>query len=234
MAEKKQTFLQTVYSDVSSSYERINHILTLGLDTYWRRRAVKIASASNQGRWADMCTGTAELAAMLKRHATNSTQVYGFDFSLPMLLEGAKKNETLGIKFTTTDVRFLPLANESLDLATSSFATRNINLSRDILTETFAEYYRVLKPGGRFVNLETSIPPSPIIRAMFNLYIRLFVKVIGSAVSGSSPGYAYLAKSIPSFYSAEQLAEIMINAGFKEVRVHRQMLGAVAIHEAIK
>lgn len=234
MSAKKQTFLQGVYAEVSTTYERINHILTLGLDTIWRRRAVAIATAAKPGRWADMCTGTAELAALLSRSAPAGTTVFGFDFSLPMLQNGAAKPECRDIRFTTTDVRFLPLSCASLDLLTSSFATRNINLSREILTETFTEYHRALKPGGMFINLETSIPPSPIIRALFNLYIRLFVKVIGSTVSGSSPGYAYLAKSIPRFYPAEDLAQIMKTAGFSEVRIHRQVFGAVAIHEAIK
>ena len=232
MAAKKREFLQDVFSEVPSTYERINHILTLGLDRLWRKRAATIATTASAGRWADMCTGTAEMAAKLKSLAPGGTSVCAFDFSLPMIQNAVLKSDTNGIRFTATNVRSLPLPPESIDLITMSFATRNINLSREVLTETFTEYHRVLKPGALFVNLETSMPPSALIRLFFKLYIKLFVKPIGSRISGSKKGYAYLAKTIPRFYTAEVLANIMRDAGFSDVRIHPQLFGVAAIHEA--
>jgi demethylmenaquinone methyltransferase/2-methoxy-6-polyprenyl-1,4-benzoquinol methylase len=96
------------------------------------------------------------------------------------------------------------------------------------------EFNRVLKPGGRFVNLETSQPASGAFRWLFHLYVKLFVKPVGSLISGSKAGYGYLANTIPRFYRAEQLAAIMEEAGFTISGVRRLTLGAAAIHECVK
>jgi demethylmenaquinone methyltransferase/2-methoxy-6-polyprenyl-1,4-benzoquinol methylase len=92
----------------------------------------------------------------------------------------------------------------------------------------------VLKPGGRFVNLETSRPPSAPIRKCFDLYVKLFVERLGRRLSGAATAYAYLAATIPRFYAAEELAAIMREAGFEEVTFQRLLFGAAAIHQAIK
>ena len=96
------------------------------------------------------------------------------------------------------------------------------------------EFYRILKPGGRFVNLETSRPSFWPVRKCFHLYVKLFVKSIGSRISGSRAAYTYLATTIPRFYSAQELADIMRQAGFDKVTFQQYMFGAVAIHQAMK
>ena len=116
-----------------------------------------------------MCTGTGETAADLRRLAPHGTAIYALDFSLPMLREAKRKPEAEHIHFATSDVRWLPFPNESFDLVTISFATRNINLSEDILVQSFAEFHRILKPGGRFVNLETSQPSLLPLKKCFHL-----------------------------------------------------------------
>jgi len=234
MTDKKGGFVEKVFSQVPATYELVNHVLTLGLDILWRRRAARIAAAAGGSQWADMCTGTGETAVYLRRLAPDTTTVYGVDFSEPMLREARKKPEANGINFVVSDIKSLPFADASFDVLTMSFATRNINLSREVLVESFAEYCRVLKPGGRFVNLETSRPPFGPVRKLFDLYIKLFVKAIGSRISGSATAYRYLATTIPRFYPAEELAEIMHQAGFEKVTFTRHLFGAVAIHQAFK
>ena len=181
-----------------------------------------------------MCTGTGEMAVYLHRLAGNETRVQAVDFSLPMMLEAKKKPESRFIDFVASNIRSLPFASGSFDLITMSFATRNINLNKDILIQSFVEFYRILKPAGRFVNLETSQPPFSPVRRCFHLYVKLFVQLIGSWISGSGKAYAYLAKTIPRFYSAEELAEILRQAGFAEVEFHRLLFGAAAIHHGVK
>ena len=133
-----------------------------------------------------------------------------------------------------SDVKALPFADESLDLITLSFATRNINLSKEVLTCTFAEFRRVLRPGGRLVNVETSQPPCKIVRLGFHLHVKLLVKPVGSRVSGSQKGYAYLSHTIPRFYPADELAQILSQAGFSEVSYQRMLFGVAAIHQAVR
>jgi len=234
MPSKTAGGVQSMFAEVPATYELVNHVLTLGLDILWRRRAARIAAKAGGTDWADMCTGTGEMAIYLSRLAPKGTKIFAIDFSSPMMEKARKKPQASGITFVEADIKALPFDDASFDLITMSFATRNINLSRDILARSFAEYYRVLRPGGRFVNLETSRPPFALIRKCFDLYVKLFVKQIGSRISGARTAYAYLAGTIPRFYGAEELAQIMREAGFDSVSFKRLMFGAAAIHQAIK
>ena len=234
MASKAPSAVQSMFAEVPATYELVNHVLTLGLDVLWRRRMARIAAGGGGTQWADMCTGTGETAVYLSRLAPDGTKIYGVDFSDVMLEKARKKPQAAGIKFVAADIKSLPFDDGSFDLITMSFATRNINLSRDILIRSFAEYYRVLKPGGRFVNLETSRPPSALVRKCFDLYVKLFVERLGRRISGARTAYAYLAGTIPRFYGAEELAGIMKEAGFERVTFQRLMFGAAAIHQAVK
>ena len=228
-------FVQEVFSpQVSGTYELVNHIMTLGHDALWRRKAAGIAAAAGGTEWADMCTGTGEMAVYLSRLAPPGTTVYGIDFSAPMLDVARKKPETENITFVVSDVKALEFSDDSLDLITIAFATRNLNLSRDALIQTFAEFYRVLKPGGRFINLETSQPSSRLIRCLFHAYVKLLVKPVGGLISGSYKGYAYLKHTIPRFYPPEELCDILSQAGFTDVTYTKLMFGIAAIHQGTK
>ena len=234
MPENKTLSVKKMFAEVPATYELVNHVLTLGLDVLWRRRAARIAATANPGKWADMCTGTGDMAVCLSRLAPEGTSIYGVDFSEPMLAEARKKPEAARIEFVAADIKALPFDDETFDLITMSFATRNINLTRDVLVQSFAEYYRTLKPGGHFVNLETSQPSFRPIRKCFHAYIKLSVRAIGSRISGSKAAYTYLATTIPCFYRAEELADIMRQAGFEKVTFQKYLFGAAAIHRASK
>ncbi|MHC4556751.1 MAG: ubiquinone/menaquinone biosynthesis methyltransferase [Planctomycetota bacterium] len=234
MPPKTTSSVKRIFSEVPVTYELVNHILTLGLDIVWRKRAARIAATTGGVQWADMCTGTGEMAVYLSRLAPEGTKIFAIDFSGPMMAEASKKPEAEHINFVTADIKALPFPDESFDLITMSFATRNINLSRDILIQSFAEFYRVLKPGGCFVNLETSRPSNSLIRRCFHLYVKLFVKLIGSRISGSGKAYAYLAHTIPRFYAAEELADIMRQVGFDKITFQKLLFGVAAIHQGTK
>ena len=234
MPTKTAGSIQSMYEEVPATYELVNHVLTLGLDVLWRRRAARIAAKAGGADWADVCTGTGEMAIYLSRLAPKGTRIFAVDFSSPMMDKARKKPQAAGITFAESDIKTLPFEDSSFDLITMSFATRNINLSREALVRSFAEYYRVLKPGGRFVNLETSRPPFVLVRKCFDLYVRLFVRRVGSRISGARTAYGYLASTIPRFYKAEELAQIMREAGFDQVSFKRLTFGAAAIHLAIK
>lgn len=231
---KKSHFIQNMFSEVPSTYELLNHILTFGFDIIWRKRVAKTAAMTNGSRLADMCTGTGETAVYLKQFSKKETQVYGIDFSLPMMSEAIKKQKTNQIHFIASNIKALPFSDESFDLVTISFATRNLNVTKSSLIQSFKEFYRVLKPGGHFINLETSQPSFYLFRKGFHLYVKLFVKLLGSGISGSKTAYAYLAKSMTLFYSAEELAGIIKQSGFDEVNFRRLLFGAAAIHHSRK
>ncbi len=226
--------LRLLFSQVASTYDLVNHLLTLGLDIPWRRAAARIAVAQGGRRWLDVCSGPGEMARNLARLAPAGTRIFAADFTPAMLSAGRWTGLSVPIHRIVSEAGHLPFPNGSFDLVTISFATRNINTSRDLLVARFREFHRVLRPGGLFVNLETSQPPFPVVRAMFRAYVRTFVRPLGSLLSGSKPAYAYLASSIPRFYDPDGLAALLRQAGFGRVTYRRLMLGAAAIHKAQK
>lgn len=235
MTNKSKHFIQKTFSSrVSSSYEHINHILTFGFDTLWRKQTARMAAEKSKGPFLDVCTGTGETVAYLNRYSSNGTKIFALDLSSDMMAEALKKKEAQQIGFTQGDVKSLPFADASIDIITISFATRNINLNQNLLVQTFKEFYRILKPGGSFINLETSQPSSKILRLLFHLYIKLMVKPIGGFISGSFTGYAYLSHTIPRFYDAVELKELLHRAGFMDVSYKKLLGGISAMHIANK
>ena len=247
--------IQKMFEPLAGRYELVNHVVTFGLDTVWRKKAAGIAAKGGgadrervgggrkPGRggarrvvWLDVSTGTGEMAELLSRRADSGTTVLAADFSLPMLRPAGRKTGVRAgrVLLVAADDRQLPLRDASLDLITISLGTRNLNTSRDALVSCFGEFRRALRPGGRLVNLETSQPSSRVMRAMFHGYVRWFVKPAASALSGHSGAYSYLASSMCSFYEAEELAAMMREAGFARVEVTRLFPGAAAIHLAEK
>ena len=163
--------------------------------------------------------------------------VVGLDFCREMLVY-ARRTKTPGVAlpmvFAQADVGQLPFAEETFAGVSISFATRNLGLTAESLVPFFREIHRVLQPGGLFINLETSQPRPKWLRKMFHAYIRLTVKPLGQKISGSAPGYAYLASTIPRFLSREELRTALRQAGFHRVEIIKLWLRLAAIHLAYK
>jgi len=223
-----------IFSQVPDTYERVNHILTLGFDIRWRRTAARQAARQGRTHWLDACCGTGEMAVELARLAGRDTLVQACDFTVPMLAAAARKAEARRVRFFAGDAEGLPLAPESLDLVTISFATRNLNRSQGSLGAALREFHRVLRVGGSFLSLETSQPRLAPLRWVLHLYVRLTVRRVGSALSGAPAAYAYLAHTIPRFHDGDELAGILQAAGFRRVTVRRLLGGVAAIHQAWK
>jgi demethylmenaquinone methyltransferase/2-methoxy-6-polyprenyl-1,4-benzoquinol methylase len=226
--------IQKLYTQIPSTYELINHILTFGLDILWRKKAVKKIDSVPGQRYLDVCTGTGETATYLSRISKNGNLVYATDFSLPMISLAKNKSDNTQIKFSLSEIKNLPFADNTFDIVTISFATRNINTNHQDLVKSFAEIRRVLKSGGCFINLETSQPLNKFIRLVFHWYVKIFIQPIGTSISGSKSAYAYLASTIPRFYNTEELDQILIDSGFEMVEHERMLFGAAAIHSAYK
>jgi demethylmenaquinone methyltransferase / 2-methoxy-6-polyprenyl-1,4-benzoquinol methylase len=225
--------LQAIFTEVAPTYERANRILTLGFDRLWRRAAARRAVRGGGALYLDACCGTGNMAEELARRLPAGARVVAVDFN-PAMMAGLRDKTAFGRNGAAVraDVGRLPFRPGTFDRVTISFATRNINVSPEILRNTLGEFRRVLKSGGLFVQVETSRPPfGPIRRAYFAL-VRRFVRPLGRFVSGSDAGYAYLASTIPRFYAPEDLAGILRQAGFAEVSFERRLFGAVAVHTA--
>jgi len=226
--------IQRLYSEVARTYEFVNHVLTFGLDISWRRKTAREASRKGGSYWLDVCSGTGEMALNLSRLADKKVKIVTADFSFPMLEKGREKRKIPSISPVLADAMCLPFPDGTFDLVTISFATRNINPNREILLVHLKEFQRVLKPGGLFINLETSQPSSRILRKLFHFYIKLAVKPLGYLISGSKVAYRYLSFTIPRFYGPEEFSSIIREAGFSRTTHRPLFFGAAAIHSAQK
>lgn len=226
--------VQKIFSEVAETYELVNHVLTFSLDIYWRKRAARQAAKAGGLYWLDVCSGTGEMAQNLAQLADEKAKIISVDFSHPMLSKAAEKRSKTKIFFVEADAKYLPFPDETFDLVTISFATRNINPRQEFLSSHLREFHRLLKPGGRFVNLETSQPHSRLLRKFFHFYIKLAIRPIGSFLSGSKAGYNYLSYTIPRFYPSEQFSSLLHQAGFKRVNCQKLLFGISAIHIAVK
>ncbi len=214
-----------MFGRVAHGYDFANHLLSFGIDRLWRRRVVKLVRPvlhRKGARVLDLCCGTGDLMMALGRDRGRA--VMGSDFCHPMLKAAAVKDRTAPL--LEADGLRLPLRDASLDLVTVAFGFRNFaNYEAGL-----AELRRVLRPGGMLAILEFSRPTNGAIRMMYEWYSGRVLPRIGGMVSGSRDAYEYLPSSVRKFPEAEELAAMMVRAGFAAVRFERLTFGVVAIH----
>ncbi len=226
--------LQDVYIAICSRYEITNHLLTFGLDIIWRRIAASAAvRAAGTGPWLDLCSGTGEMAALLSRRSPAGTAVISADFSVPMLREGIRRRGAGKLIPAAASADALPFPDASFGLVTVSFAARNLRSRGGLFAGSLGEIRRVLRPGGIFLNLETSQPGSAPVRGALHTYAEGIVGRLGKMLTGERDGYAYLSGSIRSFPGPGEFASEMEEAGFSHITWKELMFGVAAIHTAI-
>jgi demethylmenaquinone methyltransferase/2-methoxy-6-polyprenyl-1,4-benzoquinol methylase len=226
--------LQRLFNEVPHRYDLINRIATWGLDQRWRRLAARQCLVGNPQRLLDLACGTGDLTIRLAGMTNNSTEIIGIDFSLPMLRVARGKADGSAVSFIYGDVASMPFASDYFDCIGISFAFRNLTYRNPLALRYLSEVLRVLRPGGRFVIVESSQPQPAPVRRLFHLYLRRFVFPMGYALSGNRGAYRYLAESAARYYTPEDLRELLLNAGFHQFTTRKLLLGAIAIHTATK
>lgn len=232
--EEKRSYVQRMFTDIAPRYDLMNRLMTLGQDRIWRRTVVDLCELPRYGRLLDVATGTGDIGYEALK-GDLSLDVVGVDLTREMMIRGRGKAGELAFPFATADALSLPFADNSFDAATSGFMMRNVVDIR----AAFAEQARVVKPGGRVVCLEITLPKAPVFGPLFRVYFFKIVPLIGSVVTGQRKAYTYLPHSALKFPQPPQLAEIMRSAGLRDVRYRLAMpgvagVGTVAIHWGTK
>ena len=225
-----------MFNAVARRYDLVNHALTWGLDKRWRRKAAQECVTSQPNKMLDLCCGTGDLALNIARLSNNNVGVTGLDYSQPMLDRATKKAEPLAkkVSFIHGDAANLPFPDGYFDCIGISFAFRNLTYRNPMAQRNLAEALRVLRPSGKFVILETSQPEVKLIRKLYHLYLHWFVSKVGSLLSGNRGAFHYLAESAARFYTSQEIAEMLVTAGFRQVSFRRLFLGVAGIHIAVK
>lgn len=227
-----------IFTAVPPRYDLVNHIITLGLDKRWRRLAAQTCLENKPRRVLDLGCGTGDLTISIARLAGKDTDLTGLDYSQPMLEKAQQKAVKAGVqklaRFIHGEANRLPFPDAHFDCVGISFAFRNLTYKNPLGPIHFAEVKRVLKPDGRYVIVESSQPEDRLIRALFHLYLRLFVQPVGIVLSGNPGAYRYLAESARRFYSSSEVRDMLLAAGFRDVYYSALLFGVAGIHVAYK
>ena len=226
---ERSRYVQAMFTRIAHRYDRMNRLMTAGQDVRWRREVIQRAGLPSNGYLLDLGAGTGDLAReALRQHP--ASRAVAADFTLEMMRMGRRRLETAHLVWSAADALQLPYPQDTFDAIVSGFLLRNVSDIRQALREQ----YRLLKPGGRVVSLDTTRPPANLLSPVINLYLHVVIPTLGELVTGDSDAYKYLPDSTEAFLGAEQLASRMIAAGFREVGFRRVMFGTVAIHWGTK
>lgn len=224
--------VRNMFGGIAKRYDLANHLLSGGMDFWWRHVLVKKVKTCRPTRVVDLATGSGDVAFALKKKLGPSAAVQGLDFCQPMLDEAERKRRERSpppdIHFGIGDILNLPLDDQSTDAVTVAFGIRNLETRE----KGFQEIHRVLRPGGILLILEFS-QPYAWFRPVYYAYLKYFLPPIAGLITRQPEAYDYLGCSIEGFPARQQLTDELQGAGFRDIRATPMTLGIVAIHQAL-
>lgn len=228
--KKKQ--VEQMFDNISGNYDDLNRVISFGTDVKWRKKVIALVAAQNPKAILDIATGTGDLAIQMA--PIKAERIIGLDISEGMLNVGRKKiaakNLDKRVEMIQGDSEALPFDDNSFDAITVAFGVRNF----ETLEKGLAEIYRVLKPGGIFIVLETSVPTKFPFKQGYKFYSGYVLPLIGKAFSKDKDAYSYLSKSAASFPYGENFNNILKKIGFTNVEHQPQTFGVATIYKGSK
>lgn len=230
--EEKAHYVEQMFARIAPGYDRVNRVMTFGLDQGWRQKAVAMVAPPVGGATLDVGTGTGDFVPDLSAWTRTGLAV-GIDFTVPMMRAGWPKLDPLGASrgaFVGGDALELPFADETFEAITTGFVLRNVVN----IPQALREMYRVARPGAMMACLEVARPRNPLVAFGHRLYFEGLVPWIGQLLGGDRRAYTYLPQSARAFPTPDRLAMLMTEAGWCHVRYHLVGFGAAAIHVGAK
>ena len=214
-----------MFDRLSGHYDLLNRMITFGFDATWRRRVIEKAQISSGKRILDVGSGTGDIAFTAFRREP-SAKITAADFSYQMIRKGRSRPLGNQIPWCSADALQLPFADMTFDAVTSGYLIRNVLNP----LKAFEEQWRVLKPGGRAVCLETSPPKQNLLRPLILFHLKLIIPLLGRLVGGNRTAYTYLPETTRNFMKPHEMGAIMQKAGFESVDCQLLMFGTMTIH----
>ena len=229
-SKKKQ--VTEMFDTISKNYDGLNRVISFGIDIKWRNKVVELVKKTNPKTILDVATGTGDLAINLTR--TGANKIVGLDISPGMLEVGkekvSEKKLSSVIDMVLGDGEKIDFEDDYFDAITVSFGVRNF----ENLEQGLSEIYRVLKPGGIFVVLETSIPTKTPFKQGYHFYSKKILPLIGRMFSKDKVAYSYLSESAANFPYGEAFNNILRKIGFTNVNDLPQTFGVATIYTSSK
>ncbi len=223
-----------MFDRIAHRYDLLNRILSMRQDVIWRKKMARYIPADTPVKILDLATGTGDQLIFLAKRRRNISSGIGVDMAEKMIEIGNEKIREKGLesrfelqKGNATD---LPFDNDTFDVATISFGIRNVN---DV-ERSLSEMRRILKPGGKALILEFSIPENRVIRSLYMLYFRHVLPRIGGLISGDSQAYRYLNQTVETFPYGKAFCDLMENAGFTSVEARPLSFGIASVYKGEK
>lgn len=225
--------VREMFDNIAPAYDRLNRMMSLGLDRGWRRRAVEMVAATEPRAIVDIATGTGDFAISLAT-AMRDARVTGLDLSEGMVGIGRRKVAQAGLAGRITlevgDCLDSPLPEGQADAVTVAFGVRNFAR----LLDGYRSMLRMLRPGGMLCVIELSTPTSPLVRPFYKLYTRGLIPLVGRIISSDRRAYSYLPESIAAVPQGEAMLQLMRDAGFADASYHCLTLGVCTIYTAVR
>ena len=208
---------KAMFDRIAPTYDRLNHLLSLGIDRGWRRKAVRRLLPFRPRRVLDACCGTGDFSILLRD--TLQAKVTGCDLSEGMMQIAREKAPDLC--FEQQDCLHLTYGDASFDVVACAYGVRNF----ESLEDGLREFFRVLEPGGHLLILELSVPRRWPMTWGFWIYSRIIMRLVGRLVSRDRSAYEYLPESMAAFPQAEEVKALLQKVGFRRVSFHRYIFG---------
>ena len=233
-AEKsgKKEQVAKMFNNISHRYDFLNHLLSLGIDKVWRKKAIRFLKPLNPQTLLDVATGTGDFA--IQALALHPQKIIGIDISEGMLAMGRRKIKNLAlthkIELCSGDSENLQFENNKFDAVTVGFGVRNF----ENLEKGLSEILRVMRPGGMLVVLEFSRPRTFPMRQVYNFYFKNILPGLGRLISSDKSAYTYLPESVEAFPDGKDFENILRKVGFKETACKPLTFGISSIYTALK
>ena len=221
--------IQTIFNNISNDYDHMNDIISFNQHTIWRNKTNREIFVKDGHKVLDLCCGTGDWTLQLADNL--KADITGLDFSENMLAVAREKTENFGnINLVQGDATDLPYEDNTFDIVTIGFGLRNL----PDYQKGIREFYRVLKPGGQLVVLETSNPENPLINFGFKIYFSKIMPFLGQKIAGSGQEYTWLYESTSHFLTKIELKEMLQTENFINVKVITHTFGTAATHIGYK
>jgi demethylmenaquinone methyltransferase/2-methoxy-6-polyprenyl-1,4-benzoquinol methylase len=222
MQDKKQQ-VKNIFDSIAFRYDLLNHLLSFGIDHYWRKKALKLSELNPSSILLDVACGTGDVAIQAKQ--LGAGKIYGADFSFNMLQLFTKKADWAQGRLVQMVAENLPLKDHSVTNISVAFGVRNFY----DLAEGFKSFYRILKPGGKATIIEFRMPSNFFFKRLYKFYFKHILPVVGGAISGDRKAYDYLPRSVEDFDEKVDMSKLLRNSGFRKIDVYNLTLGIVQV-----
>ncbi len=229
--DKSGSRVREMFAQIAPRYDLMNHVLSLGIDILWRKRAVAALRLGGTLPILDCCTGTGDLALMLASKVNGQVEVVGTDFCGPMLdiarRKHARNRPHFPVRFLEADTQQLPFSDASFQAVTVAFGLRNVQNT----AQGLQELSRVCAPGGQVAVLEFSQPTLPVLKQVYTSYFKHVLPRIGQSLARNNQGaYDYLPNSVLQFPSGRALADLMEQYGLRNVKIMPLTFGIASLY----